>query len=346
MNELKPPYSLLHLHQESLRRLEVLADPQRTTGSAEDAAFADDMLLRLRLWAADVQLDHQLFEWATRLGPISAALRDMLDELRQAIAHFEDSLGSVETSKSPDQNGSAKDKLKSAVARLIDDSILLKAANSVPPEERTDDRCLQLNDDFKRSSLVDNVQHAIRRTYFLLDRPLPGDMLDRLLGAVVLNVKSPLPNIIPGDSSQRPLVTSVHTHSVSDVQMNQSYTQKYQSEAGTVGVSVKFERSRSSRFEFRAERMTTTFFEPSMSYINQLTEKYTSMRDALRSHRKCYLITGVKTARFKVEGGQGEFSSDGEEDIVCLRYSKIYRAQWWKPGPKLRSEPYTAGALF
>ena len=47
--------------------------------------FLDDMVLRLKLWAADVQVDKGSLRWAARIEPVAAALQDLLYHVDQEI---------------------------------------------------------------------------------------------------------------------------------------------------------------------------------------------------------------------------------------------------------------------
>src|SRR2546430_10380103 len=69
----RPPRSTLFPYTTLFR-----SDDKASGCGAEDAAFVDDMLLRLKLWAADIQLSEVLFEWASKLAPIAATLTGLL----------------------------------------------------------------------------------------------------------------------------------------------------------------------------------------------------------------------------------------------------------------------------
>ena len=51
--------------------------------------FLDDMLLRLRLWAADVQVDEGSLDWVEHIEPVAAALQDLLYHVDREVQTFD-----------------------------------------------------------------------------------------------------------------------------------------------------------------------------------------------------------------------------------------------------------------
>ena len=66
----------------------MVRDPEQGSGRRDVAIFLDDMLLRLRLWAADIQVDNGTLDWAEKIEPLAAALRDLLHHLEREVKAF------------------------------------------------------------------------------------------------------------------------------------------------------------------------------------------------------------------------------------------------------------------
>jgi len=71
-------------------RLEAMAtDVELLETRPDDGIFLDDMLLRLKLWAADVQYDQGSLAWAEKMTHISVPLRERVQDLDHQCGLFE-----------------------------------------------------------------------------------------------------------------------------------------------------------------------------------------------------------------------------------------------------------------
>ena len=67
----------------------IIRDPEQGSNRRDIAIFLDDMLLRLKLWAADIQVNTGSLEWVEKIEPVAAALRDLLHHLDQEVETFD-----------------------------------------------------------------------------------------------------------------------------------------------------------------------------------------------------------------------------------------------------------------
>ncbi|KAI8945826.1 hypothetical protein F4801DRAFT_107389 [Xylaria longipes] len=144
------PESLKQQYDGVVSRLEAIATNRELLEARPgDGIFADDMLLRLKLWAADVQSDQEVFSWVEQITQISVPLRDRLQHLHQQCDVFYDAYkraGGGEDHKDPatgsssapeDAIASAKHSLRQAIDNLMALTTPIKVAASVPKERRT-----------------------------------------------------------------------------------------------------------------------------------------------------------------------------------------------------------------
>jgi hypothetical protein len=69
--------------------LELMAvDKRRLDSRPYDAIFIHDMLIRLKLWAADIRLEDGTLQWAGQLEPISDTLHDLLRSVKEQSQLF------------------------------------------------------------------------------------------------------------------------------------------------------------------------------------------------------------------------------------------------------------------
>ena len=77
-------------------KLEFMAtDSKLVETRPDDGIFIDDMLLRLKLWAADVRYDQGSFEWAEQLTQTSEPLRGRLRQLDEQCVLYRTASGQV-----------------------------------------------------------------------------------------------------------------------------------------------------------------------------------------------------------------------------------------------------------
>jgi hypothetical protein len=85
-----PSSSLRKQCNKVFEKLELMAvDTERLAQLPHDAIFVDDMLLRLKFWAADVQYDQGALERAEEVVEVSGPLRKLLQRLEEQIFQFD-----------------------------------------------------------------------------------------------------------------------------------------------------------------------------------------------------------------------------------------------------------------
>ncbi|GJN66848.1 hypothetical protein PLIIFM63780_004318 [Purpureocillium lilacinum] len=203
-------------------RLEAMAtDAELLEARPDDGIFLDDMLLRLKLWAADVQYAQGSLAWAEKMTHVSVPLRERVQELDHQCGIFEAASGrkGAKEKINPDQTAgsrassedgraSAKRDLRQAVDNLVAFTTPIKVAASVPEAERTAAMVSRVNQQAEKPA-----QAALgnQSQYTLLTKPLGADQVDSLLGAVVVPEElvgagdgpdKPSPVRIPRDSAR------------------------------------------------------------------------------------------------------------------------------------------------
>jgi hypothetical protein len=88
---------LYHIAAKRLHAMSIEAD--RLKDDVDEATFLHDMLIRLKLWAADV--DEKSLEWADKIDPVVAELKPLLVQLNQEIQAFERSSTTAVSSELP-----------------------------------------------------------------------------------------------------------------------------------------------------------------------------------------------------------------------------------------------------
>jgi len=63
----------------------MIRDPEQVSHQPYDTIFLHDMLLRLRLWAADIRVDGGSLDWVEKIEPVAAALRGLLHQLDREV---------------------------------------------------------------------------------------------------------------------------------------------------------------------------------------------------------------------------------------------------------------------
>lgn len=186
----------------------------------EDAMFIDDMLLRLKLWSADIQYDRGSLQWAENLVQVSTPLRERLQQLEQQCQVFHrvqkqlsaegqdhqsktlklchcnsnkciiNSVGqaSEDLAKNSDEvldnlRDVAKRNLRITVDDLIAFASPIKIAASVPKADRTEETVSRVNQDVKKTF---QPRPSKQFPYIMLENPLPADLVELLLGAVII----------------------------------------------------------------------------------------------------------------------------------------------------------------
>ena len=67
----------------------MIRDPEQGSNGRDITIFLDDMLLRLRLWAADIKVDKGSLDWVEMIEPVAAALRNLLHHLDREVQMFD-----------------------------------------------------------------------------------------------------------------------------------------------------------------------------------------------------------------------------------------------------------------
>jgi hypothetical protein len=87
--------------EKTIQQLEQVArDPTLIKSNIEEAIFVDDILLRLKVWAADIHLDEDSTESTEQIKSISYSLQATLIDLSNSCAALWDALKVPEKSKS------------------------------------------------------------------------------------------------------------------------------------------------------------------------------------------------------------------------------------------------------
>jgi hypothetical protein len=101
--------SIKEQYDRIIEKLESMAmDPERLDQRPSDGIFVDDMLLRLKLWAADIQYDKGSLEWVENLVQISVPLRERLQQLEEQSLLF-DAVSKQVSTKGKDHQSKAVD---------------------------------------------------------------------------------------------------------------------------------------------------------------------------------------------------------------------------------------------
>jgi hypothetical protein len=143
--------SLQSCYQEIMDRLGLLMQRlQHTSQSIVDDIFIDDVMLRLKLWAADVKVEEGSLEWAQTLEVIRRPLLDRLQDLKKQCNGLDDALDNFESTSTKTSKFSkanlqdVRDDFLRAVERLSTFVSALKAAQSIPKDERSHRFCFGL----------------------------------------------------------------------------------------------------------------------------------------------------------------------------------------------------------
>lgn len=241
-----------------LRRLEVMArDPALLEARPADAVFLDDMLLRLKLWAADIKYQESL-QWVEKMTEISDTLQGRLRQVEEQCEqfdtmckgqrsseeseidrgakgiptslHFQFKLLILDIGSTVTDTTEAKQNLYRAVGDLVAFATTIKVAASVPEVERTPETMAQVN-----QSVVETVQplKGNQSPYIPLSRFLPASLLDELLGSAI--IPEELAEDTGIDSGNVPLVKI--RRNATKVQATDSQIENFSFPAATLGAS-------------------------------------------------------------------------------------------------------------
>jgi len=246
--------------------------------------------------------------------------------------------------------------LLEAVTNLVTYTTPLKAANSVP--ERTEAMLSQINDSFRRESLSHLPKSTKSATYFFLGELLPREMVSRLLGSIVLDVRHPL-SMMPGDGSQTwrldddwTSVNVTENYSIAmESIMSTPMAARVDATVPVSGAPVAIETSTdgpySSRHAFGPKVVTTHTLSPPASYVEWIVSEHLDRLGMSSWSRSCYLIVGIKTARVEKRTDISASARGTAESIFAVKYWKItYKQGWLSGSTKVKTKPYNKGAMF
>ena len=262
-----------------------------------------------------------------------------------------------------------KEGLLNAIENLTTYTTPIKAANSVPEAERTNPKSLQINESFRSQSIPRIPKGGATPTYFILARPLPGVMAERLLGALVLDIHDPWP--IPEDGTQRSKIATswVHVHTEEnssiyaewiksksiDVQVDApisaaltaAVVREFNVPLGVdVSVGLSYKSSSTSRHDTGPATITTQTLNAPALYVDWLVREY---QDHLgikpMFSQTCYVVTGLKTASFEKSSSNMAGVHGTTQTLFAARYKKLtIRNRWFSK--KITQETYSKGAMF
>lgn len=240
----------------------------------DDAIFIDDMLLRLKLWSADIQYDQGSLEWAEKLVQLSVPLHELLQQLEQQCLLF-DAVSKPGSAKGEDHHSkaanlcrcnsnkcrvnsfgqapedsaknshetpnNARDAARRSLRLSVDDLVAfaspIKLAACVPKVERTEETVSRVNQDVKKT-----VQPLPSKQfpYIMLGKPLPADLVEMLLGAVII----PDQLLEAGISSQKPPLVRIPRYTAkariaeSTMEVASTQIQTFRSDSYLLGTST------------------------------------------------------------------------------------------------------------
>ena len=292
--------------------LETLArHPQLRIQQLEASVYFDDILLRLKLWAAEIRLDQGSLDWAGRIQSISKRLRGQLQRLKRYLNSVETAIeslgiGASDISATNDdilQKFDLRRSLTQVVDDLVDLATEIKTADLLPDSSRTSVENDRINENIVHSGPTVPERMAGTASYFIaaaFNLPVPPRGPLRL-GSVLTNPSEPR-NAINEGAEIPPAsgVTSDFKHQV--------WISQQTATLATTGLLKHFVSSlalanRGNRALERVcqfDRLETIRFVPTAQYLAAVMEQPTVKKYLMAgflSRRSIYIVTGLKIAR-------------------------------------------------
>ena len=173
--------------EELLKDLESLEHDLFRSGLSEDSLFIDNIILRLRVWASEINIKDGTLIAVNKIGPLAAKIQSRLDD----ISNLTKDARTSSTEKRP-----LAEKKNRFLESLDSLAMFVEPIKTISTQSSTDgeDHTSSIEAHLRKS----NLKHWMGKSnWFFLRAPVPEARFSRLLGAIVANPSEALASFIP-----------------------------------------------------------------------------------------------------------------------------------------------------
>ncbi|MCJ1401441.1 hypothetical protein MMC11_004654 [Xylographa trunciseda] len=180
------PRSLVRDYEALFEELQLLDRDLLERGATRDAVFINNMILRLKLWAADIDVAGGALNSAEKIGPLAIQIRMRLEDLKAQCGHFRFPLDRAEVTMTDHRQ-----QFTQSMDSLSAFSEPLKTARTSSTNEA--DPIPKISAHLRQSSFYRNTHGG----WYLVREPLARRFEGFPLGSVVANADDPMLHYIP-----------------------------------------------------------------------------------------------------------------------------------------------------
>ena len=172
---------------ELLKELESLEHDLFESGLSEDSLFIDNIILRLRVWASEIDIQGGTLIALTEIGTLASKIQSRLDDIRSLTKDA----GTFSTQRRP------LAETKSQFLESLDSlAMVVEAIKTIRIQSSTDrkDYASAIEAHLRMSSFKEWIRQP---NWFLLRDPLARARFPHLLGVIVTDPRSPADTEIP-----------------------------------------------------------------------------------------------------------------------------------------------------
>lgn len=195
-------------YEELLKDLESLEHDLFHSGLSEDSLFIDDIIVRLKVWASDINIQGGTLATVSKIGPLATKLQSRLDQLKSLTK----SAGTSFTqNQAPTENGHQFLEYLNFLAMFVEP---IKTVNTQTPSYKEDHASK-----IEGHLIMSNIREWIGKPdWIFLRTPVASPRFDHLLGAMVKDPSSPtdswirslsLSELTPRDASLRTFMSKL-----------------------------------------------------------------------------------------------------------------------------------------
>lgn len=173
-------------YEELLTDLKSLVHDLFEGGLSGESFFIDNVILRLEVWALDINIQGGCLVTINKIGPLATRMQSQLDDIRSLI---KDAKTSSSQKQFLAENKSHVLELLDSLAMFVEPIKTIRAQSSKDREDHTS----KINAFLKTTHFSQWMREP---DWFLLETPVGMAALDRLLGAVVANARMPLESLL------------------------------------------------------------------------------------------------------------------------------------------------------